>query len=96
MYLRKIAILLSIFMVGSITIYAQAPNLFHFNTKNGLTSNHVYFTNVDKLGYLWIGTADGLFRYNGYSFIRYGYADGLTKLRFHFSFQLNDIFDLLG
>ncbi|MGI9544053.1 MAG: ligand-binding sensor domain-containing protein, partial [Cyclobacteriaceae bacterium] len=33
----------------------------------------------DKLGYLWVGTADGLMRYNGKSLLQFGRGDGLAE-----------------
>jgi ligand-binding sensor domain-containing protein/serine phosphatase RsbU (regulator of sigma subunit) len=38
----------------------------HLNTKNGLSSDWVLSLVMDKRGYLWVGTHDGLNRYDGY------------------------------
>jgi ligand-binding sensor domain-containing protein/GAF domain-containing protein len=43
----------------------------HFDSlsiQDGLSNDLVYTLYQDSLGYLWIGTADGLNRYDGYSF----------------------------
>ncbi|MGB8192643.1 MAG: two-component regulator propeller domain-containing protein, partial [Chitinophagaceae bacterium] len=37
----------------------------HFTVKEGLASNHVYSILQDKKGFIWLGTADGLQRYDG-------------------------------
>jgi len=39
----------------------------HLNTSNGLTENNVQSLAVDKNGFLWIGTTEGLNLYDGYS-----------------------------
>lgn len=58
---------------------SQEVPLFQINRENGLSVNHVYFTKVDTLGYMWIGTTDGLYRYNGYQLKKYDYGDGLVN-----------------
>ncbi|WP_372755584.1 two-component regulator propeller domain-containing protein [Labilibaculum sp.] len=40
----------------------------HYNYENGLISNWVNSIIQDQDGFIWIGTADGLCRFNGYSF----------------------------
>ncbi len=54
--------------------------VYNLNSQNGLTTNHVYCTHVDRLGYLWLGTDDGVYRYNGYDIERYTYEDGLPNV----------------
>lgn len=51
----------------------------NLNVRTGLTSNHVYSTHTDYLGYLWICTDNGLFRYNGYDLKKYSLAEGLPN-----------------
>lgn len=43
----------------------------HFNINNGLPQNSVTCLNNDGFGFLWIGTFDGLCRYDGYEFKTY-------------------------
>lgn len=59
-------------------LYGQA--IFNINQYNGITSNHVYCTLVDKNNYLWIGTTDGLYRYNGYTLVKYDYTKKLPNI----------------
>jgi len=40
----------------------------HLTKKEGLSNNYVLDIYQDKLGFIWIGTIDGLNRYNGYEF----------------------------
>ncbi|MBW7913247.1 MAG: histidine kinase [Taibaiella sp.] len=35
---------------------------------------------VDRMGYLWLGTTDGVYRYNGYTLRKYDYNDGLPNV----------------
>src|SRR5688572_1071086 len=42
-------------------------------TEQGLSSNEVYEVLQDKHGFIWFLTANGLNRYDGYSFIIYNY-----------------------
>ncbi|HMQ49477.1 MAG TPA: two-component regulator propeller domain-containing protein [Saprospiraceae bacterium] len=51
---------------------AQVPLYFtHFTAKEGLSDNQVQCVFRDKLGYLWVGTAKGLNRFDGYQFKTY-------------------------
>ena len=61
-----IILIVSFFLKG----YAQ-DNTIHFetvNVENGLSQNTVYTIIQDHKGFLWIGTDDGLNRYDGYNF----------------------------
>lgn len=40
----------------------------HFTTEDGLSNNSVYSFLKDDLGFIWIGTRNGLNRYDGYDF----------------------------
>jgi signal transduction histidine kinase/ligand-binding sensor domain-containing protein len=55
--------------------YAQlsSGNLTQFTEKDGLPGAEVHGILTDKLGYLWIGTVNGLARYDGYEFKRFYY-----------------------
>ncbi len=55
------------------TLTAHGDNLIkvefeHLTIKQGLSQSSVYCIYQDKTGFLWIGTMDGLNRYDGYSF----------------------------
>lgn len=50
---------------------AQAVSFAHINTSNGLSENNVHSLAVDKNGFLWMGTVDGLNLYDGYSITTY-------------------------
>ena len=54
-----------------IILLTQPVFALDFNTKNGLSHNGVTSILEDSRGYLWIGTYDGLNRYNGRDFTLY-------------------------
>ncbi len=55
------------FLILSFT-YGQALKFWHLSVKQGLSTNAVTCFLQDKHGFMWIGTQDGLNRYNGYTF----------------------------
>ncbi|MFD1314643.1 sensor histidine kinase [Namhaeicola litoreus] len=63
-------LLLTLFSVLTLNTWAQLnlDNLQQFSEKNGLSSETVNRVLVDKKGYIWIGTPNGLSRYDGYEF----------------------------
>ncbi len=55
--------------------YPDTPDIYfqHINENNGLAFNFVTSIAEDSSGFLWIGTLNGLDRYDGYSFKHYRY-----------------------
>ena len=43
----------------------------HFSLEDGLSQNAVLDLLQDRQGFLWVGTQDGLNRYDGYAFTVY-------------------------
>ena len=65
---RIFVILLILFAISK---FAHAQSLIefeHLTTANGLSSNIVTSVLQDKQGFLWVGTENGLNRYDGYEF----------------------------
>jgi len=54
-------------------IYGQLLNVKHFTIEDGMSQTSVQCLIQDKKGFLWIGTQDGLNKYDGYSFLRFKY-----------------------
>ncbi len=50
-----------------------------FDTHDGLLSTEILSLHQDRKGFLWIGTAIGLSKYDGYEFKNFTAADGLSK-----------------
>jgi len=54
--------------------------LFHeYGSSDGLSNLNVKCLLQDHTGYLWVGTDNGLFRYDGSTFRGFGHADGLPN-----------------
>jgi ligand-binding sensor domain-containing protein len=64
--------LLSFLLLFHLTAQAQPLRYFtHFTENDGLSDNHVKCLLRDQQGYLWVGTTNGLNRYDGYTFRHY-------------------------
>ena len=62
-------LILILFFVSSLNIRAERYYYFdHMTTSDGLSSNTIYCTMQDSNGFMWIGTRDGLCRYDGNNF----------------------------
>ncbi|HEX2396339.1 MAG TPA: two-component regulator propeller domain-containing protein [Bacteroidales bacterium] len=50
-------------------IQSQEYRISNFGTNEGILHPFVYTINQDNKGYIWIGTGEGICRFNGFSFI---------------------------
>lgn len=70
---------------GSGVLAIEIDRFEHINTDNGLSQNTITSLYTDHQGFLWIGTMNGLNRYDGYSFKifrnRPGHNSSLTHNR---------------
>src|SRR5882672_6899092 len=66
----------SLFFADSVAVAADAPPLIleHLTTAEGLPQATVMTTLQDSQGFVWLGTEDGLVRYDGHDLHRYGYS----------------------
>ena len=57
--------------------YAQSKNLIfnNINIEQGISQSTIEDIFQDSEGYIWLGTNDGLNRYNGYEFKNYNYEE---------------------
>jgi ligand-binding sensor domain-containing protein/serine phosphatase RsbU (regulator of sigma subunit) len=74
-YLNLKAVLLFFFSVLSSPSFSQDYNFHNFNTEDGLAQSFVYSIIQDVHGYLWVGTGNGVSRYNGFKFENYLNSD---------------------
>ncbi len=74
---------LAVFLLGQLLLcsglVAQDVQLDfrHFTTDDGLPSSEVYTVLEDQEGYIWVGTDNGVARFDGYSFEVFDSDDGL-------------------
>lgn len=65
---RLLVVILVVFF-ASLRVGAQENARFrHYTTEDGLSQNTVYCFKQDRFGFMWIGTQDGLNRFDGYAF----------------------------
>jgi signal transduction histidine kinase/ligand-binding sensor domain-containing protein len=73
------AVLLLVIICPVVNVQGQARRpLIEYTSENGLSLNSVNDLHFDKQGFLWITTADGLQRFDGYHFQTFRY-DPLNK-----------------
>ncbi|MGZ5255130.1 MAG: ligand-binding sensor domain-containing protein, partial [Flavitalea sp.] len=59
---------LFILLLLAFTTGAQSYYFRHYQVEEGLSNNTVFCSGQDKRGFLWMGTKDGLNRFDGYTF----------------------------
>ncbi|MES2778186.1 MAG: two-component regulator propeller domain-containing protein [Bacteroidota bacterium] len=57
----------------------SAAKYRHFTTRDGLSNNYVSSLIQDQYGFIWIGTSNGLNRFDGYDFVQYTNRIGDTN-----------------
>jgi ligand-binding sensor domain-containing protein len=76
---KKIFIFLSVaFCLLTFAATAQSTQTITYTVKDGLPSNALYRTIIDKKGFLWVATEIGLSRFDGKKFRNYTTSDGLS------------------
>src|ERR1044072_8366484 len=72
----KIFALLLFLVAGGMLVTAQKLSFEYLTVKDGLAQNTVQSIVKDKYGFMWIGTWNGLCRYDGYTFKVYSTIPG--------------------
>lgn len=75
---KQVALFIFVFFIFvKVQIKSQETTLYfsHFTNKNGLSQNSVHCIAQDSTGYVWLGTEDGLNRFDGYEFAHF-HEDG--------------------
>src|ERR1051325_747704 len=62
-------------------LFGQRYSFKYYGQDEGLSNLNVRSLLQDKTGFLWVGTDNGLFRYDGRHFRRFGTADGLPSMQ---------------
>ncbi len=76
--MNLLVFLLSIFVLLPSYSQAQLLPIKTFNVQDGLPQSQVTTLLQDSLGYLWVGTADGLARFDGLNFETFSAHNGLN------------------
>jgi Two component regulator propeller. len=75
-HFTELLIIAFCFLFGSkLQSQINCHNVSVYNTSNGLSSNHITALHSDSRGFLWIGTEDGLTRFDGYNLITYRHCN---------------------
>jgi ligand-binding sensor domain-containing protein len=75
---NKIYFFLFFFYLPS-SLFSQAYQFKNYSTDNGITQPYVYAINQDKNGYLWVGTGEGVCKFDGIKFKSFYSKDGLAE-----------------
>ena len=83
LYLRRLGLLLlgllGLLLVLVRPVRAQQLFLRQFGPTEGLRAPFIYALTQDRQGYLWLGTGDGLVRYDGSRFVNFTQQNGLAE-----------------
>jgi ligand-binding sensor domain-containing protein/serine phosphatase RsbU (regulator of sigma subunit) len=71
--------ILGLLLIVHVVAFGQSFDFKSFDSDMGLPQNFVYCLSQDNNGYLWIGTGEGLVRYDGINFITYTQSDSLAS-----------------
>ncbi len=88
-YMAYISTSLGLLLLVNCLSFAQDVKFTHITSIDGLANGNVRAILQDYQGFFWIGTEDGLQRYDGYSLVEYRHdADDTTSLSSNFIFCL--------
>lgn len=76
------SLLLKVFVAAMLTmplVVSAQRQIFHaYGAADGLSNLNVRCLFQDRIGYIWVGTDNGLFRYDGVKFKAFGHSQGLA------------------
>lgn len=76
---KIIALALFVFFLTIKSAVAQSYQFSKFGLEQGLSQQYIYSLNQDNNGFIWIGTGEGVFKFDGISFENYTTNDGLAE-----------------
>ena len=79
--MKKITIVLLLTVLCIESIFSQAYYFKHYNNNSGLSLNTVMSIFQDSKGFIWIGTKNGLNRFDGHNFKIFQRGDSINELR---------------
>src|SRR5579883_2397098 len=68
-------------MIGAGCVCAQRYNFKFYGEEEGLQNLAIQVVIQDRAGFLWVGTQNGLYRYDGNRFTAFGKNEGLPGAR---------------
>lgn len=77
--MKNKAIIIGLFLLGSFQANAQQYFFSGYSIEDGLSQSVVNCIFQDSRGYIWVGTQNGLNKFNGYKFEVYTYDPGDTN-----------------
>jgi len=78
--MRKLLVPIILFLIpGWTSLFPQLYKVKAYDVSSGLPQPYVYSLEQDSSGYLWIGTGDGLARYDGNAFRVFTSSDSLCN-----------------
>jgi ligand-binding sensor domain-containing protein len=69
--------IMALFLIHNAESPAQRSSFREYNVIDGLPQSQILYIYPDSRGYLWIGTRNGLSRFDGVEFVNYFRTDGL-------------------
>ena len=79
--MRRLCTLILVVVAGASSLLAQRYNFKFYGEDEGLENLAVQVVLQDRAGFLWAGTQNGLYRYDGNHFTAFGKAQGLPAAR---------------
>jgi len=81
--MRRVCCMLAVAAVAgpfaSRCLFGQQFSFDHYGLGSGLSNLSVRGIVQDRAGLLWVGTSNGIFRFDGHRFVRFGVTQGLAE-----------------
>jgi len=78
-YLSYIFITVIVLLSSINSSTAQSYQFSKYSIEQGLPQQYIYSLNQDNKGFIWIGTGDGISKFDGIEFINYTTKEGLAE-----------------
>lgn len=78
------------FIFLSASLYtAQIPGIVHYTEGDGLNSSYTYGMNQDSDGFIYVGSDNGFFRFDGTEFKQFASKEGLKNIEILYCFPIS-------